>query len=96
LCTSEFCALRPAAWLEYPARIIRGLWDRHLDFAMVTWLGLLDRLAPRPETTVDRAIREEGARLRRAFPWLGICVWIPSGSCSSNRIASAMLPGSSN
>jgi hypothetical protein len=33
-------------------------------------LGLLDRLAPLPETPVDRAIREEGERLRKAFPWL--------------------------
>jgi hypothetical protein len=31
-------------------------------------LWLLDRLAPMPETPVDRAIREEGERLRRAFP----------------------------
>jgi hypothetical protein len=31
---------------------------------------VLDRLAPLPETPVDRAIREEGERLRKAFPWL--------------------------
>jgi hypothetical protein len=31
-------------------------------------LGLLDRVSPPPETLVDRAIREEGERLRRAFP----------------------------
>src|ERR1051325_410652 len=32
-------------------------------------LGLLDRfLGPMPETPEDRAIQEEGERLRRAFP----------------------------
>jgi hypothetical protein len=30
--------------------------------------GILDWLAPQRETPVDRAIREEGERLRRAFP----------------------------
>ena len=30
----------------------------------------LRSLAPMPETPVDRAIREEGERLRKAFPWL--------------------------
>jgi hypothetical protein len=47
---------------------IRDIWDRLLDFAIATWLGVLDRLAPLPETAVDRAIREEGERLRKAFP----------------------------
>jgi hypothetical protein len=28
---------------------------------------VLDRIAPLPETPVDRAIREEGERLRKAF-----------------------------
>jgi hypothetical protein len=50
---------------------MRGVWDRFLDFAAIAaWLGLLDRLGPLPETPVDRAIREEGERLRKAFPWL--------------------------
>jgi hypothetical protein len=31
---------------------------------------VLDWLAPLPETPVDSAIREEGERLRKAFPWL--------------------------
>jgi hypothetical protein len=50
--------------------MLREAWDRVLDFAIATWLGVLDWLAPLPETDVDRAIREEGERLRRAFPWL--------------------------
>ena len=33
-------------------------------------LAVLDWLAPPKETPVDRAIREEGERLRKAFPWL--------------------------
>jgi hypothetical protein len=42
-----------------------------LDFAIATWLGLLDRVSPPSETPVDRAaIPEEGERLRKAFPWL--------------------------
>jgi hypothetical protein len=27
-------------------------------------------VSPPPETLIDRAIREEGERLRKAFPWL--------------------------
>jgi hypothetical protein len=50
------------------ASVVREAWDRVLDFATATWLGLLDRLAPLPETPVDRAICEEGERLRKAFP----------------------------
>jgi hypothetical protein len=52
------------------ASVVREAWDRLLDFVIATWLGLLDRLAPRPETAVDRAIRKEGERLRKAFPRL--------------------------
>ena len=33
-------------------------------------LSVLDWLSPLPETPTDRAIREEGERLREAFPWL--------------------------
>ena len=33
-------------------------------------LSVLDSLQPPQETPVDRAIREEGERLRKAFPWL--------------------------
>jgi hypothetical protein len=47
---------------------LHDAWDCLLDFAIATWLGLLDRVSPPPETPVDRAIREEGERLRRAFP----------------------------
>jgi hypothetical protein len=49
---------------------MRDVWDRLFDFCVVTWLGLLDRLAPLPETAVDRAIRDEGEWLRKAFPQL--------------------------
>jgi hypothetical protein len=45
---------------------IAGLADYTLTVAR---LWLLDRVAgPDPETPTDRAIREEGERLRRAFP----------------------------
>jgi hypothetical protein len=50
------------------ASVVREAWDCLLDFAIATWLGVLDPLAPLPETPVDRAIREEGERLRKAFP----------------------------
>jgi hypothetical protein len=36
-----------------------------LDLAIEVGLGVLDRVAPLPETPVDRVIREEGRRLRR-------------------------------
>jgi hypothetical protein len=49
---------------------MRAVWDRLLDFAIAARLGILDWLAPLPETPVDRAIREEGERRRKAFPWL--------------------------
>jgi hypothetical protein len=40
-----------------------------LDYAITfARLTILDWLAPMPETPVDRAIREEGERLRLAFP----------------------------
>jgi hypothetical protein len=49
------------------------LWaavDRAEYLVTLARLSLLDWLAPLPETPVDRAIREEGERLRRAFPGL--------------------------
>jgi hypothetical protein len=49
---------------------LRAAWDRVLDFLIDARFGVLDRLAPLPETPVDRAISEEGERLRRAFPFL--------------------------
>jgi len=61
---------RPAKLKPRRASVVREVWDRLLDFAIATWLGLLDRMAPLPETEVDRAIREEGERLRKALPWL--------------------------
>jgi hypothetical protein len=61
------------------APMVRDAWDGFLDLAIAAWLGLLDRVAPMPETAVDRAIREEGERLRRAFPWLDERRRLPSG-----------------
>jgi hypothetical protein len=51
-------------------RWLSALVDR-VDYLLTrARLWVLDRLAPMPETPVDRAIREEGERLRKAFPWL--------------------------
>ena len=52
---------------------LRRLLQRFADGAdygfATTRLWLLDRLlGPSPETQTDRAIREEGERLRKAFP----------------------------
>jgi hypothetical protein len=49
---------------------VREAWDRVLDFIIATRVGVLDRLVPLRETPFDRTIREEGERLRKAFPWL--------------------------
>jgi hypothetical protein len=46
---------------------VRGL-DRADYLLTLARLTVLDRLSPMPETAVDRAIREEGERLRKAFP----------------------------
>ena len=54
-------------------RIVRAMlsvWDRLIDALIESGLGILDWITPHVETPVDRAIREEGERLRRAFPWL--------------------------
>jgi hypothetical protein len=45
---------------------LRDAWDCVLDFAIAIWLGVIDRVSPRPETPVDLAIREEGERLHKA------------------------------
>jgi hypothetical protein len=48
---------------------VREAWDRLLDFAIAAWLGVLDRLAPLPETEVDRAIRAtKGVPMARRAP----------------------------
>jgi hypothetical protein len=51
-------------------RWLSAVADRADYLVTLTRLWVLDRLAPMPETPVDRAIREEGERLRKAFPWL--------------------------
>jgi hypothetical protein len=48
---------------------------RHLGHAILDWcsfqMGTVSIwLRPPQETPVDRAIREEGEQLRKAFPWL--------------------------
>jgi hypothetical protein len=53
------------------SKIGRWLWavvDRADYLLTLARLSVLDRLAPLPKTPVDRAIREEGERLRKAFP----------------------------
>jgi hypothetical protein len=46
------------------------LLDRADYLVTLARLAMLDWLYPPEETPVDRAIREEGVRLRRGFPWL--------------------------
>jgi hypothetical protein len=52
--------------------MLRRLCTKLLDQAdyLVTLarLTILDWVAPMPETPTDRAIREQGERLRKAFP----------------------------
>jgi hypothetical protein len=55
--------------LTNPSTAARRARDWLLDQVTATGVGILDRLAPRREMPVDRAIREEGERLRKAFPW---------------------------
>ena len=49
-------------------RLFSAAVDRADDLWTLARLSVLDWLAPLPETPVDRAIREEGERLRKAFP----------------------------
>ncbi len=49
-------------------RLCAKLLDRADYLLTLARLTVLDRLAPLPETPTDRAIREEGERLRKAFP----------------------------
>ena len=51
-------------------RLCAELLDRADYLLTLARLTFLDWLAPLPETPTDRAIREEGERLGRAFPWL--------------------------
>jgi hypothetical protein len=52
-------------------RIVREVWDRVDYLLTLARLTVLDWLAgPPPETPTDRAIREQGERIRKAFPFL--------------------------
>jgi hypothetical protein len=79
------------AKLKLPrASVVREAWDRLLDFAIATWFGLLDRLAPLPETAVDQAIREEGERPRKAFPIIDF------DNPGARRVRGLAAPGSTS
>jgi hypothetical protein len=49
-------------------RLCAELLDRADYLLTLARLTVLDWLAPKTETAVDRAIREEGERIRKAFP----------------------------
>jgi hypothetical protein len=49
-------------------RLCAELLDRANYQLTLARLTILDWLAPMPETPTDRAIREQGERLRKAFP----------------------------
>jgi hypothetical protein len=51
-------------------RFCSELLDRPDYLLTLVRLTVLDWLSPPPETPTDRAIREQGERLRKAFPWL--------------------------
>jgi hypothetical protein len=48
----------------------RNARDCLLGQVIAAGFGILDLLSPLPETPTDPAIREEGARLREAFPMI--------------------------
>jgi hypothetical protein len=50
--------------------LFMGLLDQPDYLWTQARLTVLDWLAPLPETPTDRAIREQGERLRKAFPFL--------------------------
>jgi hypothetical protein len=49
-------------------RWLSAVVDRVDHLITLARLWVLDRLVPTPETPADGAIREEGERLRKAFP----------------------------
>ena len=55
-------------WCCVLRRLCAELLDRADYLLTLTRLTALDWLAPMSETPTDRAIREEGERLRKAFP----------------------------
>ena len=59
----------PALNMAAPQRLLCRFVEALIYGFTVAKLWLLDRIAgPMPETEEDRHIREEGERLRRAFP----------------------------
>jgi hypothetical protein len=66
--------------------LFRRAWDWLLDLVTLAGLGVLDWLAPLQETPVDWAIRDEGERLRRAFPWLDAHLVVPRKFCARSLI----------
>jgi hypothetical protein len=50
-------------------RLCAELLDRTDHLLALARLTVLDWLAPLPETSIDRAIRDEGERIRKAFPF---------------------------
>jgi hypothetical protein len=49
-------------------RLCAAFLDRADYLLTLTRLTVLDWVAPLPETPTDQAIREEGERIRKAFP----------------------------
>ncbi len=59
---------KPAHAMKTIGRLFSAAIDRADYLWTLARLSVLGWLAPLPETPVDRAIREEGERLRKAFP----------------------------
>jgi hypothetical protein len=59
--------------VRFAALFFQRARDWLLDQAITAGFGIIDidRLAPPRETPIDRAIPQEGERLRNALPWLG-------------------------
>jgi hypothetical protein len=73
-----------AAWVRRCWHVFADWWS----FQMGTVEGWFDRT---PESRTDRAIREEGERLRKAFPWIDFDQ--PGARGSARQIALFNLHG---
>jgi hypothetical protein len=65
-CKSYQLSSRPAKLNPRRASAVRQVWDRLLDFTVATGFGELTLLVRPPEMAVDRAIREQRERPRKA------------------------------